>query len=333
MVRMKDRSIISLAIGDGANDVNMITAAHIGIGISGLEGQAAARASDYAIGQFMYLKTLLFYHGRECYRRNAYTVGYMFYKNVLLVFPIFFFGLFSLFSGQSIYESYMYQTYNLVFTSWPIIYFGLFDYEHDRQTFLSDPKLYKIGLQNKNFSKFVFWRWVFYGVWQGYLLLYICFASMNQSPDVRAKYGCFDLQGTFVFLTVVVVVNVKILMSTHLYTFWSFFFSLGSIGVCVLVWYLLNLWVADQLYGTFEHLFLFTSFYFGLFFISCGIIMVDIGLNWVQRALNKIILEQEYAAEKRRETRRQKEGSMFYHRRITEKSRGFGFSQEKGHTP
>lgn len=42
--------ITSLAIGDGANDVNMITAAHVGVGISGLEGQQAARASDYSIG-------------------------------------------------------------------------------------------------------------------------------------------------------------------------------------------------------------------------------------------------------------------------------------------
>jgi phospholipid-transporting ATPase len=108
MVRHKNNKCISLAIGDGANDVNMITSAHIGVGISGLEGQAAARASDYAIGQFKFLKPLMFFHGRECYRRNSYTVGYMFYKNVLLVFPIFFFGLMSLFSGQAIYENYMY---------------------------------------------------------------------------------------------------------------------------------------------------------------------------------------------------------------------------------
>lgn len=43
-------SVITLAIGDGANDVNMINAAHIGVGISGVEGQQAVSASDYAIG-------------------------------------------------------------------------------------------------------------------------------------------------------------------------------------------------------------------------------------------------------------------------------------------
>jgi phospholipid-transporting ATPase len=39
MVRNRNEQKTTLAIGDGANDVNMINAAHIGVGISGLEGQ------------------------------------------------------------------------------------------------------------------------------------------------------------------------------------------------------------------------------------------------------------------------------------------------------
>jgi len=50
MVKEKYPKATTLAIGDGANDVNMITSAHVGVGISGLEGQQAARAADYAIG-------------------------------------------------------------------------------------------------------------------------------------------------------------------------------------------------------------------------------------------------------------------------------------------
>ena len=42
---------ITLAIGDGANDVGMIQTAHVGVGISGVEGLQAACASDYAIAQ------------------------------------------------------------------------------------------------------------------------------------------------------------------------------------------------------------------------------------------------------------------------------------------
>lgn len=77
----------TLSIGDGANDVSMILQAHVGIGILGKEGQQAARSADYAIGEFKYLKPLLFFHGREAYRRNSLLVLYNFYKNFLYVVP------------------------------------------------------------------------------------------------------------------------------------------------------------------------------------------------------------------------------------------------------
>ncbi len=51
-----------MAIGDGTNDVSMITAAHIGIGIKGTEGNQAARVSDFSIGEFKILRKLIFYH-------------------------------------------------------------------------------------------------------------------------------------------------------------------------------------------------------------------------------------------------------------------------------
>lgn len=85
MVRKNYPSAMTLAIGDGANDVNMITAAHVGVGIRGLEGMQAARSSDYAISQFRFIVPLLYLHGREAYRRNSFLVIYMFYKNVLFV--------------------------------------------------------------------------------------------------------------------------------------------------------------------------------------------------------------------------------------------------------
>ena len=78
----------TLAIGDGANDVNMITSADIGIGIMGKEGQQAARSSDYVLGQFSFLRRLLFVHGREAYRKNSYVVGYVLWKNCFYVMPM-----------------------------------------------------------------------------------------------------------------------------------------------------------------------------------------------------------------------------------------------------
>src|SRR4051812_43673389 len=73
---------ILLAIGDGANDVSMIQAAHIGVGISGVEGLQAARSADVAIGQFRYLRKLLLVHGAWSYSRISRVILYSFYKNI-----------------------------------------------------------------------------------------------------------------------------------------------------------------------------------------------------------------------------------------------------------
>ncbi len=94
-----------MAIGDGANDVNMINAAHVGVGIMGVEGNQAARASDYSFGEFKFLRRLLIVKGREFYRRNTILICYNFWKNILLVIPIFIFGFYCNFSGNLLYDS------------------------------------------------------------------------------------------------------------------------------------------------------------------------------------------------------------------------------------
>lgn len=99
---------VTLAIGDGANDVAMIMKAHVGVGIAGREGMQAARTADFAIGKFKFLRPLLFVHGREAYRRNSDIVLYSFYKNVLYVIVQFQFGWLSVFSGQTLYEPWIY---------------------------------------------------------------------------------------------------------------------------------------------------------------------------------------------------------------------------------
>ena len=73
-----------LAIGDGANDVSMIQAAHVGVGISGVEGLQAARSADIAIGQFRFLRKLLLVHGAWSYQRVSKVILYSFYKNIAL---------------------------------------------------------------------------------------------------------------------------------------------------------------------------------------------------------------------------------------------------------
>lgn len=134
MIKHRHPTKTTLAIGDGANDVAMILQAHVGVGILGKEGQQAARSADYAIGQFKFLKTMLFFHGREAYRRNSYLILYTFYKNFLYVTTQFYFGFYSAFSGQPLYEQFLYQLYNITMTALPIMWYACFDFEKKRQT-------------------------------------------------------------------------------------------------------------------------------------------------------------------------------------------------------
>ena len=83
----------------------MIIAAHVGIGIKGVEGTQAAKTADYAIAQFKFLKPLLLLYGRESLRKNSNLIMFNFYKNMLLCFPIFFYGYYVGFSGTSFYET------------------------------------------------------------------------------------------------------------------------------------------------------------------------------------------------------------------------------------
>ena len=67
----------------------MIQMADVGVGISGQEGRQAVLASDFALGQFRFLKRLLLVHGRLNYRRMGSMVLYNFYRNAILVMLLF----------------------------------------------------------------------------------------------------------------------------------------------------------------------------------------------------------------------------------------------------
>jgi P-type E1-E2 ATPase len=127
LIKEDDSETITLAIGDGANDVSMIREAHIGIGLYGNEGMQAVNSSDFALGEFKMLWRLLLVHGRLFYLRNAEMMLYFFYKNVVLTMAHFFFAWSNGVSGQTIYDDFYISFYNLFFTSWPVMIKAIFE--------------------------------------------------------------------------------------------------------------------------------------------------------------------------------------------------------------
>lgn len=229
MVRRRYPQKSTLAVGDGANDVSMILQAHVGVGICGKEGQQAARSADYAIGQFKYLKPLIFFHGREAYRRNSMLILYVFYKNFLYVLTQFYFGFYSSFSGQPLYEQFIYQLYNITMTSLPIMWYAIYDFEHERAPaagsdgqrgkhfFMRHPLLYRIGLTHSCFSNVIFAKWIVYAFLHA-LLIYLTVYYVLAQPQARrgdaTEIGLW-IGGMTVYGVCIFVANVLLAVRFH----------------------------------------------------------------------------------------------------------------------
>ena len=183
-------------------------------------------------------------HGRECYRRNSEAVNYSFYKNMMLVVPLWMFGFFSKFSGTQIYNQAAYSVYNVFFTALPIIWFATFDFEYSKETLLSKPRLYYIGLENKYMSGFASVRYMFYAVWYSTLMLFLCFITIDGYAwsGSEGKSGSLFIAGEFVFTMLVISVNMKILIGSTQVSFYSLFFVLGSVAAYICVFYFLSVY-------------------------------------------------------------------------------------------
>jgi phospholipid-transporting ATPase len=216
----KHSTWITLAIGDGANDVSMIQTAHVGVGIIGKEGTQAVQSSDYAISQFKYLRTLLYFHGRLGYKRVSWFICYYFYKNFTLVFTELGFAFMSGFSGQIYFLDLLPQLYNSLWTSWPCIYGFATDRDvKNKEDSMTYTWLYAAGQHGIYFNLKVFWQWVVMAIFHGL----VCFLV----PMYEFSFAAKDSDGldaglwlisTVSFNMVIHIVTLKMVLET---TLWS----------------------------------------------------------------------------------------------------------------
>ncbi|KAG0494855.1 hypothetical protein HPP92_005849 [Vanilla planifolia] len=224
---------ITLSIGDGANDVSMIQAAHVGVGISGLEGMQAVMASDFAIAQFRFLTDLLLVHGRWSYLRLCKVITYFFYKNLTFTLTQFWFTFQTGFSGQRFYDDWFQSLYNVIFTALPVIIVGLFDKDVSASISKRYPELYKEGIRNMFFKWKVVALWAFFAVYQSLVIYNFTVAASRNGHNSSGKiFGLWDVS-TMAFTGIVVTVNLRLLMICNSITRWHHISVWGS----VLAWF------------------------------------------------------------------------------------------------
>uniref|UniRef100_A0A6Q2YZL8 Phospholipid-transporting ATPase n=1 Tax=Esox lucius TaxID=8010 RepID=A0A6Q2YZL8_ESOLU len=147
--------VMTLAIGDGANDVSMIQVADVGVGISGQEGMQAVMASDFAMPRFRNLQKLLLVHGHWCYSRLANMILYFFYKNAVTL--IFWYQFHCGFSGSAMIDQWYLIFFNLMFSAFPQLITGTLDKDVSSETLQELPQLYMNGQNSEEYKPYMFW--------------------------------------------------------------------------------------------------------------------------------------------------------------------------------
>ncbi|KAM6923348.1 phospholipid-transporting ATPase VB [Xenentodon cancila] len=181
--------VMTLAVGDGANDVNMIQAADVGIGISGQEGMQAVMASDFAISHFKHLKKLLLVHGHWCNTRLSNMIIYFFYKNVAYVNLLFWYQFFCGFTGAAMIDYWLMIFFNLFFTSAPPIMFGVMDKDVSAAMLLGVPELYRTGQGAGEYNFLTFWLSILDAFYQSLVCFFIPYLAYQGSDIDIFTFG------------------------------------------------------------------------------------------------------------------------------------------------
>uniref|UniRef100_A0A8C2L3H3 Phospholipid-transporting ATPase n=1 Tax=Cyprinus carpio TaxID=7962 RepID=A0A8C2L3H3_CYPCA len=184
--------VMTLAIGDVANDVSMIQMADVGIGISGQEGMQVQYNTIplyFAISRFKFLRKLILVHGHWCYTRLANMILYFFYKNVMYVNLLFWYQFFCGFSGSTMTNSWVLIFFNLLFTSVPPIIYGVLDKDVSGETLLDLPDLYKSGQNSQAYLPSTFWMNILDAFYQSLVCFFIPYFAYTGSDIGVFSFG------------------------------------------------------------------------------------------------------------------------------------------------
>ncbi|KFZ61685.1 putative phospholipid-transporting ATPase VD, partial [Podiceps cristatus] len=200
LVRNKLKAM-TLAVGDGANDVSMIQVADTGVGISGQEGMQAVMASDFAISQFRHLRKLLLVHGHWCYTRLTNMVLYFFYKNVAYVNLLFWYQFFCGFSGTSMTDYWILILFNLLFTSVPPIIYGVLDKDVSAEILMQLPQLYMINQKSVAYLPSAFWITLLDAFYQSLVCFFVpYFTYYGSDVDIFSFGNPINTAALFIIL-------------------------------------------------------------------------------------------------------------------------------------
>lgn len=167
------------AIGDGGNDVSMIQAADVGIGIVGREGKQASLAADFSVIQFSHLARLLLWHGRNSYKRSSKLSQFVIHRGLIISIIQAVFSAVFYFAPIALYQGMLLVGYTTIYTMAPVFSLVL-DRDITPEMALMYPELYKELLKGRSLSNKTFFIWVLISVYQGGVIMLLSLWLFNE---------------------------------------------------------------------------------------------------------------------------------------------------------
>lgn len=156
-------------IGDGGNDVSMIQAADVGVGIVGKEGRQASLAADFSITSFHHLTKLLVWHGRNSYKRSAKLAQFIIHRGLIISVCQTIYSIAAHYEPNALYRDWLLVGYATVYTMAPVFSLVL-DTDVDEGLANLYPELYKELTNGHTLSYRTFFVWVAVSIYQGSII-------------------------------------------------------------------------------------------------------------------------------------------------------------------
>ena len=285
MMKNFDKDSVTLAVGDGGNDVSMIMEAHIGVGIYGEEGMRAVQSADFAVGEFKILNRLIFFHGRYSYIRNCECILYFFYKNLVFTCVLFLYGFYCNFSGQTIIDDWYISVFNLFFTSLPLGVRAVldFDVKPDDGYVITKllPFLYEETRDNPIFTLFNFILYVIKALIHCFLNYFIIIYTVNRIPiDDDGYMGCLWFISVLMYTNIILIVSFDLFIYTRYHTWINFVLLIGT-GIVLYIIFLIIVhnWDFFNSYASIQGSVSASLFWLNLILVTFFCIMIDLAIK------------------------------------------------------
>ncbi|KJP90276.1 hypothetical protein AK88_00124 [Plasmodium fragile] len=279
----------TLAIGDGANDIAMLQEANIGVSIMTPECIISSGYSDYCIQNFSYLRKLLFIYGSKHLYTMSIILYWNFFKNIVLILPVFFYQAYASWSCVKIYPELLYTFFNIFWIFIPVIYYAFLQHNLNYDVLYNIPLFYALSRRKYNMSTLKFFPWVVEGIFYSIVVFFFAYTALRENSHLSngevvtiSTFGNICFLGCFLISIVRLFLEGSLWSPSILITCFGFFLFVFFPSILFLLFaYISNEYIRE----VFRQTFMWAPLYIllTLWFTTC--IICYIFINFVKAVM------------------------------------------------